>query len=103
MEKINIKRFSSLWTNYKFKVELFHHDSDLICLSLRQSDNTLSYCCILISNQLQFPVKKAAIICYSDWDNMVRDWRGEWADMQNSLLFITIETALKNQGSYLPP
>ena len=34
---------------------------------------------------------------------MVRDWRGEWADMQNSLLFITIETALKNQGSYLPP
>ena len=23
--------------------------------------------------------------------------------MQNSLLFITIETALKNQGSYLPP
>ena len=34
---------------------------------------------------------------------MVRDGRGEWADMQNSLLFITIEKTLKNQGSYLPP
>ena len=33
---------------------------------------------------------------------MVRDWRGEWADMQNSLLFITMETALKNQAVTYP-